>query len=375
MAAWKRERPAVAKERTADLEPVATAELADVLPVFEPGETIAPRDASGRTIQALAQRMPRLWGGSADLGDSNRTTIKGGGSFLPERTENGGPTGRNIHWGVREHAMAAAMNGIALVGYDRPFGGTFLGFSDYERPALRLAALMGLPVVHVWSHDSVALGADGPTHQPVEHLAALRAMPGLAVIRPADANETAAAWLCALDATGPVGLALARQGLPVLPTAVGEVRRGVARGAYVVAEEAGVAAGDEAGGERTAPAATPDVLLLASGSEVALALAARRTLAERGVTARVVSVPCKEWFLRQDASYRDAVLPPEVRSRVVIEAASAFGWHDLLGDAGRAVTIDSFGTSAPADEAMRELGITEEAGLRAVDETRAAAGK
>ncbi|MFD7102551.1 transketolase [Streptomyces celluloflavus] len=357
LAAWERELPAAVKERADAVARVRGAEVADVLPVFEAGESIAPRDASGQVIQALAARLPQLWGGSADLGDSNRTTIKGGGSFLPAAP--GGPLGRNIHWGVREHAMAAAMNGIALVGYDRPFGGTFLVFSDYQRPALRLAALMGLPVVHVWSHDSVALGADGPTHQPVEQLAALRAMPGLAVVRPADARETAAAWLAALDATGPVGLALARQGLPVLPMAAEAVRAGVARGAYVVGECDG----------------RPDVLLLASGSEVALALAAQRTLAGRGVTARVVSVPCKEWFLRQDVSYREAVLPPSVRARVVIEAAASFGWHDLLGESGRTVTVDTFGLSAPAGDALRETGMTEAAVLRAAEDSLAAAAR
>ncbi|QQN79050.1 transketolase family protein [Streptomyces sp. XC 2026] len=337
LTTWATAHPERAAARAHAITAPATADLAEALPEFTPGTPIAPRDASGTVIQALSAAHPALWGGSADLGDSNRTTIKGAGSFLPENL-----SGRNIHWGVREHAMAAALNGIAIVGYDAPFAGTFLVFSDYQRPSLRLAALMRLPVIHVWSHDSVALGADGPTHQPVEHLAALRAMPGLTVVRPADATETAAAWLAALGHRGPVGLVLARQGLPVLPTPAPAVREGVARGAYVVADGT-------------------DVLLLASGSEVALALTARETLAAQGVSARVVSVPAKEWFLAQDREYRDRVLPPAVRARVVVEAASPFGWHDLLGEAGTTVTIDDFGLSAPAGEALEAKGMTPQA--------------
>ncbi|MEV7869789.1 transketolase [Streptomyces sp. NPDC088124] len=359
---WALAHPERAAARAHAIRPLDPAETADALPAFPPGSVIAPRDASGTVIQALAERLPRLWGGSADLGDSNRTTIKAGGSFLPadEQTPEGtsGLVGRNIHWGVREHAMAAALNGIAIVGYDTPFAGTFLTFSDYERPSLRLASLMRLPVVHVWSHDSVALGADGPTHQPVEHLASLRAMPGLSVVRPADATETAAGWLAALGRRGPVGLVLARQGLPVLDTDPAAVREGVARGAYVVADAPGA----------------PDVLLLASGSEVALALAAREELAGRGIAARVVSVPCKDWFAEQDATYRDTVLPPAVRARVVVEAATVFGWHDLIGDAGRAVTVDGFGTSASASDAMTAMGMTREAVVAAALDSLGAAG-
>ncbi|MFE4057654.1 transketolase family protein [Streptomyces sp. NPDC059096] len=365
---WALAHPGRAAARAHAIRPLDPAATAAALPDFTPGTAIAPRDASGTVIQALAERFPRLWGGSADLGDSNRTTIKSGGSFLPanERAadgtsgsaEPGGLAGRNIHWGVREHAMAAALNGIALIGYDTPFAGTFLVFSDYERPSLRLASLMRLPVVHVWSHDSVALGADGPTHQPVEHLAALRAMPGLSVVRPADATETAAAWHAAVGRRGPVGLVLARQGLPVLDTDPAAVREGVARGAYVVADAPG----------------TPDVLLLASGSEVALALTAREELAGRGIGARVVSVPCKDWFTEQDAAYRDSVLPPAVRARVVVEAATVFGWHDLIGDAGRAVTIEGFGTSASASDAMTALGMTQDAVVAAAVASLDAAG-
>ncbi|MGW4730222.1 transketolase family protein [Streptomyces shenzhenensis] len=358
LARWAAEHPEAATARERAVRPADPDRVARVLPEFEPGADIAPRDASGKVIQALAAELPRLWGGSADLGDSNRTTIASGGSFLPADEDGGsGLRGRNVHWGVREHAMAAALNGIALVGYDTPFAGTFLVFSDYQRPSLRLAALMKLPVIHVWSHDSVALGADGPTHQPVEHLAALRAMPGLAVVRPADATETAAAWLAALGRPGPVGLALARQGLPVLPTDAGTVRAGVARGAYVVTD--------------TQEAA--DVVLLASGSEVALAMAARDLLATRAVAARVVSVPCLDWFMAQDAEYRDRVLPPSVRARVVVEAGTAFGWHGLLGEHGRTVTVDDFGTSAPAQDALTAVGLTEDAVVEAALASLAAA--
>lgn len=364
LAEWAAVHPDLATARDRAIRPLDPADAADALPVFETGAAIAPRDASGKVIQALADRLPRLWGGSADLGDSNRTTIDSGGSFLPAEEDEGqcgkgSLTGRNIHWGVREHAMAAALNGIAIVGYDTPFAGTFLVFSDYERPSLRLASLMRLPVVHIWTHDSVALGADGPTHQPVEHLASLRAMPGLSVVRPADAGETAAAWVTALGRPGPVGLVLARQALPVLPTDREAVRAGVARGAYVVADTTdGVA----------------DVVLLASGSEVSLALGAREALVERGLAVRVVSVPCKEWFAEQDAGYRAAVLPPSVRARVVVEAASVFGWHDLLGAWGRAVTIDGFGTSASASDAMTTMGMTEDAVVAAALESIDAAG-
>lgn len=351
LTGWATAHPERAAARAHAITAPTPADIADALPGFTPGDTIAPRDASGTVIQELSAALPRLWGGSADLGDSNRTTIKDGGSFLPEA-----PAGRNTHWGVREHAMAAALNGIALIGYDTPFAGTFLVFSDYQRPSLRLAALMRLPVIHIWSHDSVALGADGPTHQPIEHLAALRAMPGLTVVRPADATETAAAWAAALGHRGPVGLVLARQGLPVLPTAPATVREGVARGAYPVADGT-------------------DVLLLASGSEVALALAARENLAGQGVSARVVSVPSKEWFLAQDRAYRDSVLPPAVRARVVVEAASPFGWHDLLGEAGTTVTIDDFGLSASAGDALEAKGMTVEAVTTAALDSLKAAGR
>jgi len=309
--------------------------LAEALPVWDAGDTLATRDASGATIQALASAMPELWGGSADLAEPNRTAIVGGGSFLPADR-----TGRNVHWGVREHAMAAAMNGIALVGGSRFFAGTFLVFSDYQKPAIRLAALMQLPVTYLWSHDSVALGADGPTHQPVEHLAALRALPGFAVVRPADANETAAAWLAILERNAPAGLVLARQPLPVASTPAGAVREGVARGAYVVRDDEGA-----------------DVVIVATGSEVALALAAADAV---GLLVRVVSMPSREWFAEQDAAYRERVLPSDRTARVVVEAASTFGWEGIAGPRGMVVGIDGFGLSAPADQALAARGMTVE---------------
>jgi len=324
-------------------------DLVDALPVYDPGQTLATRDASGQTIQALAARLPELWGGSADLAEPNRTTIAGGGSFLPEESEGTGRAGRNVHWGVREHAMAAAMNGIALVGGSRFFAGTFLVFSDYQRPAIRLAALMQLPVTYLWSHDSVALGADGPTHQPIEHLASLRAIPGFDVVRPADAAETAAAWLAILERGGPAGLVLARQPLPVADTARDAVLEGVRRGAYAVLDTA-----------------DPDVIVVATGSEVGLALAAAEHAADDGLAVRVVSMPCREWFAEQPADYRSALLPEHITARVVVEAAASFGWHDLAGPAGRIVGIDEFGLSAPAEDALRERGMTVERVLEAI---------
>lgn len=314
-----------------------------VMPTWQPGEALATRDASGAVIQALAGRMPELWGGSADLAEPNRTGIRDGGSFLPSSRE-----GRNVHWGVREHAMAAAMNGILLAGGSRIFGGTFLVFSDYQRPAIRLAALMGLPTIHLYSHDSVALGADGPTHQPIEHLASLRAIPGLAVVRPADANETAAAWLAVLETRTPSALVLARQPVAVADVSGDAVREGVRRGGYVVRE-----------------ADDPAVVLVATGSEVSLALEASSVLEGDGVATRVVSLPSREWFLAQPPEYREQVLPSQL-PRVGVEAATSFGWSDLLGTHGRFVGIDSFGLSAPADDALREKGMTVERVVHAV---------
>lgn len=346
MAVWSASHPDLAAQWQAAQTRQLPADLADALPRFEVGTTLATRDASGQVIQALAARLPDLIGGSADLAEPNRTAIGGAGSFLPEGD---GRTGRNIHWGVREHAMAAAMNGMLLAGGVRPFGGTFLVFSDYQRPAIRLAALMGLPAIHVWSHDSIALGQDGPTHQPIEHLTSLRAMPGLTTLRPADANETAAAWLVALEQSGPTGLVLCRQPLRTLDLPLSEVTEGVRRGAYVVSDDV-----------------DPQVLLIATGSELELALGAAEQVRTTGTRVRVVSMPSRELFERQDADYRRSVLPTALTARVVVEAASTYGWRDIAGDRGVLVGIDQFGLSAPAADAQRELGMTVDRVVEAV---------
>jgi len=308
---------------------------------------VATRVASGVVLNALATRLPELCGGSADLAPSNNTLVAGGGDFAA-----GTRLGRNLRFGVREHAMGAVLNGMAMHGGFLPYGATFLVFSDYMRPAIRLAALMGLHVVYVFTHDSIGLGEDGPTHQPIEHLAALRAIPNLIVLRPADAHETAAAWRVAVTHRGgPVALALTRQKAPLLEASRDAAREGVARGAYV-------AAGDPA----------PRLVLLASGSEVALALAARARLQDAGIANRVVSVPCMELFSREPASYRDAVLPPSLRARLAIEAASPQPWWRWVGDAGDIAGIDTYGASAPADVLFREYGFTTE---RIVERARA----
>ncbi|WOF22893.1 transketolase [Microbacterium betulae] len=350
-AAWAALDPERAAAHAAFRAGETPAALSAALPRYAAGASVSTRDASGAAIQAIAAHVPGLWGGSADLAEPNRTAIHGGGSFLPPATGLGDLRGRNIHWGVREHAMASAMNGIALAGGWRVFGGTFLVFSDYQRPAIRLAALMGLPVTYVWSHDSVALGQDGPTHQPIEHLASLRAIPGLAVVRPADANETVAAWSALLDRREPAGLVLGRQGVPVLDVPYETVEAGVRRGAYAVVD-----------------VAEPDAVVVATGSELALALEAAERLAAEGVRVRVVSMPSREWFAAQDAGYREDVLPAAVTARVVVEAAASFGWHDVAGPDGVIVGIDEFGLSAPADEALRARGMTVE---RVVDALRA----
>jgi len=340
-AAWSAANPALSAELDRAAAGDLPAGLAELLPVFEPGSAVSTRDASGRVIQALAEVLPEFWGGSADLAEPNRTAIAGGGSFLPEETDTSGRAGRNVHWGVREGAMASAMNGISLVGGSRFFAGTFLVFSDYQRPAIRLASLMQLPVVYVWSHDSVALGSDGPTHQPIEHLASLRAIPGFSVVRPADAAETAAAWLEILHRRRPAGLVLARQSLVVAPTPVDVVHAGVRRGGYIVRD-----------------AELVDVVLIATGSEVEMALAAASDLSAAGVGVRVVSMPSREWFSEQSAEYRESVVPAALAARVVVEAATGFGWGDLAGPLGEIVGIDEFGLSAPADEALRARGMT-----------------
>ncbi|HEU0213264.1 MAG TPA: transketolase [Jiangellaceae bacterium] len=367
-AAWRADRA----EQAALLDRLRAATLpegwAQAIPTFEPGKAVATRKASGEVLTALAPVLPELWGGSADLAGSNNTTPKDQLSFLPpERSSKefeGDWYGRVLHFGIREHAMASILNGIALHGLTRPYGGTFLVFSDYMRPAVRLAALMGLPVTYVWTHDSVGLGEDGPTHQPVEHVAALRAIPGLDVVRPADANETAIAWRTILehhatDRSRPAGLCLTRQNVPTFPRGTDGYAgaEGVARGAYVLLDTDG----------------TPDVLLVGTGSEVQLAVSARESLAADGIRARVVSMPCREWFDQQEQTYRDDVLPPGVRSRVSVEAAVSLGWREVVGDAGRSVSLEHFGASADHETLFREFGITAEAVVAAAKDSIAAA--
>ena len=327
--------------------------VADALPTFQPGESVATRSASGKVLNALAPLLPELWGGSADLAGSNNTTLEQFGSFAPEHlaTEawpNPSFGGRTMHFGIREHAMAAILNGIVMHGRTRAYGGTFLIFSDYQRPALRLAALMGVHPIHVWTHDSIGLGEDGPTHQPVEQLSSLRLIPGFEVVRPADANETAFAWHAILERTkAPVGIALTRQNVPVLD---GVTAAGVRRGAYILQE---------------AESGTPDVILIATGSEVQLAVEARERLQNEGVAARVVSAPSLEWFEEQDAEYRESVLPQSVRARVSVEAGETMLWHRIVGDAGRSVGLDRFGASADYQTLFEQFGITTDAVVEA----------
>ncbi|MGD8201133.1 transketolase [Ornithinimicrobium sp. W1679] len=338
--------------------------LEDALPTFEADEKgIATRKASGQVLTALAPVMPELWGGSADLAGSNNTTMEGEPSFVPDSKATeafpGHRYGRTLHFGIREHGMGMILNGIALEGLTRPYGGTFLIFSDYMRPAVRLAALQQLPVVYVWTHDSIGLGEDGPTHQPVEHLAALRAIPGLDVVRPADANETAVAWRTILETVDhPSAMALTRQNVPTFDRSVLASADGVARGGYVLAEADG---GD------------PQVVLIGTGSEVQLALGARDQLQADGVPTRVVSMPCREWFDEQDRTYREEVLPPAVRARVSVEAGVAQGWRELVGDAGRIVSLEHFGASADFETLYREFGLTADAVAEAARESLAAA--
>jgi transketolase len=328
----------------------------DTLPSWAPdAKGMATRKASGEVLSALADALPELWGGSADLAESNNTTMKGADSFGPVDASTGlwpaNPYGRTLHFGVREHAMGAILNGIVLHGPTRPYGGTFLVFSDYMRPAVRLAALMRLPVTYVWTHDSIGLGEDGPTHQPIEHLATLRAIPNLVIIRPGDANETAAAWRAILERSdGPVGLALTRQNLPVLEGTSQLATEGVRRGGYVLA--------DASSGE-------PQVVLIATGSELQLAVEARKILEADGVGARVVSMPSVELFDAQDETYRNEVIPPAVRARVAVEAAVAQTWHRFVGDVGEIVSIEHYGASADYQTLFREFGFTAEAVVHA----------
>lgn len=351
---WRTANPG----RAALLDRLREQELPDgwteALPVFPAdAKGMATRKASGEVLTALAPVLPELWGGSADLAGSNNTTMDGEPSFVPVDRQTsefkGGPYGRTLHFGIREHAMGAVLNGIALQSLTRPYGGTFLTFSDYMRPAVRLAALMKLPATYVWTHDSIGLGEDGPTHQPVEHLAALRAIPGLDVVRPGDANETAVCWRTVLEHTDrPAGLVLTRQNLPVLDRddGVHAPAEGAARGAYVLVEAAGSA---------------PDVILVATGSEVHIALDARKLLIDEGLAVRVVSMPCREWFAEQPVAYQDEVLPPEVRARVSVEAAVGQGWREVVGDAGRIVSLEHYGASADYQRLYEEFGLTAEA--------------
>ena len=353
-AAWRKAQPEGAALLDRIVERGLPTDLAAALPSWPAdAKGIATRAASGKVLSALAPVLPELWGGSADLAESNNTTMAGEPSFIPARRQThewkGGPYGRTLHFGIREFGMGAILNGIALEGLTRPYGGTFLVFSDYMRGAVRLAAIQQLPVTFVWTHDSIGLGEDGPTHQPIEHLAALRAMPGLDVVRPADANETAYAWLEILRNARPAALALSRQNLPVLDRKVHAPARNVAKGGYVLID--GGADGRQAA----------EVILVATGSEVALALAAREQLERARIRTRVVSMPCREWFDQQSKSYRDRVLPPTVRARVSVEAGVAQGWRDIVGDAGRIVSIEHFGASADAATLFREFGFTPEA--------------
>lgn len=336
------------------------AGYADELPTWDADEKgVATRKASEAALQALGKTLPELWGGSADLAGSNNTVIKGSPSFGPEsistETWSAEPYGRNLHFGIREHAMGSILNGISLHGGTRPYGGTFLIFSDYMRPAVRLAALMETDAYYVWTHDSIGLGEDGPTHQPVETLAALRAIPGLSVLRPADANETAQAWAAALEyKEGPKGLALTRQNVPVLEGTKEKAAEGVRRGGYVLVE-----------GSKE----TPDVILMGSGSEVQLAVNAAKALEAEGVAARVVSVPCMDWFQEQDAEYIESVLPAAVTARVSVEAGIAMPWYRFLGTQGRAVSLEHFGASADYQTLFEKFGITTDAVVAAAKDS------
>ncbi len=359
--AWAQREP----DRKALLDRLTAEQLPDGwdadVPHWEPGsESVATRKASGAVLAALGPKLPELWGGSADLAGSNDTTIKGADSFGPPSISTKEYTahwyGRTLHFGVREHAMGSILSGIVLHGPTRAYGGTFLTFSDYMRPAVRLAALMDIDTIYVWTHDSIGLGEDGPTHQPIEHLAALRAIPKLSVVRPADANETAYAWRTVLargNGSGPVGLILTRQGVPVLE---GTNAEGVARGGYILGAENETGDGD------------PDVVLIATGSEVQLVVEARKLLADRDIVARVVSMPCVEWFESQPEDYRDSVLPPSVSARVAVEAGIAQCWHKLVGDTGKIISIEHYGESADYKTLFREFGFTAEAVAAAAEQ-------
>ncbi|TFD76377.1 transketolase [Cryobacterium sp. Sr8] len=373
--AWKSVNP----ENAALLERIEKKELPagweTNLPAFEPGKDLSTRAASGKVLNGMGGVLPELWGGSCDLAGSNNTTIEGYGSFVPASkqtdTWSGGPYGRVLHFGIREHAAASIVNGIHLGGPTRAFSGTFLIFSDYQRPAIRLSALMGVPSIYVWSHDSIGLGEDGPTHQPVEQLATLRAIPGLDVVRPGDANEVTASWKKILETTdNPAGIVLTRQNIPTYARGTGVATAaefgsadGVAKGGYVLAEAVAI-------GYVT----TAHVILIATGSEVQLAIEAREALATEGIAARVVSMPCVEWFNKQDAAYRESVLPVAVKARVSVEAGLALGWKEFVGDAGRSISLEHFGASADYQRLFQEFGITVEAVVAAAKDSLVAAG-
>ncbi len=368
--AWREANPDSANL----LDRIAARELPEgweaSLPTFEAGKDVSTRAASGKVLSAIGPVLPELWGGSADLAESNNTTIEGSPSFVPTSKQtdawSGNPYGRVLHFGIREHAAAAIVNGIVMHSSTRAFSGTFLIFSDYQRPAIRLGALMGVPAIYVWTHDSIGLGEDGPTHQPVEQLASLRAIPGLDVVRPGDANEVAVAWRTILENTSnPAGIVLTRQNIPTWERGEGAASgetfgsaEGVAKGGYVLAEAAG---------------GTPDVIIIATGSEVQLAVQAREALQQDGVGARVVSLPCLEWFNQQDEAYRESVLPSGIRARVSVEAGIAQGWRELVGDAGRSVSLEHFGASADYKTLFREFGITAEAVVAAARDSISAA--
>ena len=341
---WKKSEPERAKLLSRIMANELPADWDALVPHFEAGKDVATRKASGDVINALAKKLPEMWGGSADLAESNNTTIEGGGSFLPSSSAMKGanPYGRIIHFGIREHAMGSILNGIALSGLTKSFGGTFAVFSDYMRPAVRLAALMKLPSIFVWTHDSIGLGEDGPTHQPIEHFAALRAIPDFDVIRPADANEVAAAWKIIIKSRKASGILLSRQNLPVFDrTKFGSVD-GVARGAYILKEAS----------------KSPQLILMATGSEVSLAVESAQALEESGIATRVVSIPCFEWFNQQSQTYKDEVLPPSVKARVSIEAGISQGWREYVGDAGACVSLERYGASAGANVLFKEFGFT-----------------
>jgi transketolase len=360
--AWAQREP----ERKKLLDRLTAEKLPDGwdadIPHWEPGDkALATRAASGKVLNAVGPHLPELWGGSADLAGSNNTTMDNVKSFGPPSITTKDYTadwyGRTLHFGIREHAMGSILSGIVLHGPTRAYGGTFLQFSDYMRPAVRLAALMDIDTIYVWTHDSIGLGEDGPTHQPIEHLAALRAIPKLSVVRPADANETAYAWRTVLargNGSGPVGLILTRQGLPILE---GTNYEGVAKGGYIL--------GDAGGREDH----EPDVVLIATGSEVQLAVEAQKLLAAKDIVARVVSMPCVEWFESQSDEYRNSVLPPSVSARVAVEAGIAQCWHKLVGDTGEIVSIEHYGESADAKTLFREFGFTPEAVVDAAERT------